>query len=84
MASSSVPSFTRSLKCISAFPRRRVDRLQKGLAIRSHGAAQGFIGIEDGAEAERKNGQGTKTLANHAGVVDNGLLGEGLCGENDR
>ena len=56
------------------------DRLEEGLSVRPHGTAQGLVGIEDCAETERKNGQGAKTLANNAGVVDNRLLSESLFG----
>ena len=44
-----------------------IDRLQEGLAIRSYGAAQGFVGIKNSAEAERKNSEGAEAFADHAG-----------------
>src|ERR1700684_2282820 len=56
------------------------DTLQEGLSVRPHGAPQGFVGVENRAETERKNSQGSKTLANHTRVVDNRLLRESLFG----
>src|SRR5664280_1181086 len=53
-------------------------RLQKGFAIRPDRAAQGFIGVEDGAKAKGQDGQGTETLTDHVSMVQNGLLIEGL------
>ena len=61
-----------------------VDRLHEGLAIGPYGAAQGFVGIEDGAETERQNGEGAKAFADHAGVIDDGLLGKGVGRRNSR
>ena len=65
-----------------------VNSLQEGLAIGSYRASQSFIGIKDGAKTKRKNGEGAEAFADDSGVVNNGLLGEGLFGgmiaDNDR
>src|SRR5271157_164977 len=61
-----------------SFAAKTGDALQKRLAIGSYRTAQGFIGIKNSSEAERKDCEGTETLADHASMVHDGLLGKSL------
>jgi len=50
------------------FPAEAFHALAKGTAIRSDGLAQSIIGVEDGAETERKHGSVTEANADYSSM----------------
>src|SRR5581483_6545771 len=52
------------------------DGIEEGLAVGANGAAERVVGFEYGAELEGQNGGDAEALADHACVIDDGLLSE--------